>query len=237
MTSRRSPPRRSSGNSAALALLLSLATGAGAAQARSDAAPSDGGTTPGGPLRETRGGVSIDWQTGTLSAAGGAAADLRMPSVDLARPGAERRARAAALAKLRIALATLPLGGGRTLSAAGIDRALDRVRTVDTQYQSNGGAVTRLEIRFADWLEVTEPATGTLTAPVMRLGAAPPATVGGREIVLGAATFRLGAAPPGANAVAAKTDGAGRLVLDGDGDLAARLAGGVARIYVAKVQR
>ena len=33
-------------------------------------------------------GVTVDWQAGTLAAAGGAAADLRMPSVDLARPGA-----------------------------------------------------------------------------------------------------------------------------------------------------
>src|ERR1022692_3918904 len=67
MTSRRSLPRRSSGNSAALAvlLLLSLAVGARAAPSRGDD----------GPLQETRGGVTIDWQAGTLAATGGGLTD------------------------------------------------------------------------------------------------------------------------------------------------------------------
>jgi len=236
MTSRRSPPRRSSGNSAAFAVLLSLAVGARAAAAHGKDAHR-GDTAPAGDLEESRGGVSIDWQTGTLDAAGGAAADLRMPSVDLARPGAERRAHAAALAKLRAALQTLPLGGGRTLGASEIDRALGRARTVDIQYQSNGGAVTRLEVRFADWIEQKEPPTVTLTAPAMRLAAAPAAVVAGREIRVGAATFRLGPAPAGSNAVSARVDRAGRLAVEADADLASKLAGGVALIYVQKVQK
>jgi len=233
MTSRRSPPRRSSGNSAVLAAWLSLAIGAGAALARGDDSVAD----VGGALHESRGGVAIDWQAGTLGATAGAAADLRMPSVDLARPGAERRAHAAALAKLRSALAALPLGGGRTLDAAGIDRALGRARVVDTQYQSNGGAVVRLEVRFADWIGRSEPAAVTLTASAMPLAAAPVARVGGREISLGAATFHLGAAPPGSHAVAARTDHAGRLVIEGGGQLAAKLADAVALIYLQKVQK
>jgi hypothetical protein len=231
MTSRRSPPRRSSGNSAVLAAWLSLALGAGAALARGDEA------ADGGALRENRGGVAIDWQAGTLAATAGAAADLRMPSVDLARPGAERRAHAAALAKLKGALAALPLGGGRTLDTAAIDRALGRARAVDTQYQSNGGAVVRLEVRFADWIEQSAPAAVTLSAAAMPLGAAPAARVGGREISLGAATFRLGAAPPGSHVVAARADRAGRLVIDGGAELAAKLAGAAALIYVQKVQK
>jgi hypothetical protein len=214
-------------------VLLALAAGARAAPSRGDGARADDAAS----LEETRGGVAIDWQAGTLAATGGAAADLRMPSVDLARPGAERRAHDAALGKLRIALASLPLGGGRTLGGAAIDRALGRARTIDTQYQSNGGAVTRLEVRFVDWLEPKEPPVVTLTAPAMRLGAAPAATVGGREIVVGAATFHLGTSPAGTSAVAAKVDRAGRLIVAGDGDLAARLAGGVALIYVQKVQK
>jgi hypothetical protein len=216
-------------------VLLSLAVGAGAADVRGDEAHHRDGGAAGDPLRESRGGVSIDWQSGTLSAAGGAAADLRMPSVDLARPGAERRARGAALAKLQTALGTLPLGGGRNLAASDLDRALGRARTIDTQYQSNGGVVTRLEVRFVDWLPESQPPTVTLTAPGMRLAAAPSASVGGREIVVGAATFRLGAAPPGTNAPAARPDRAGRLVLDGDAGLAAKLARGMAVIYVDKV--
>jgi hypothetical protein len=231
-------------------VLLSLAVGARAVQARgNDKARGGGGdkarggdahrgdAAPPGALQESRGGVSIDWQIGTLGAAGGAAADLRMPSVDLARPGAERRAHAAALAKLRAALATLPLGGGRTLGAPEIERVVGRARTVDTQYQSNGGAVTRLEVRFADWIEQKEPPTVTLTAPAMRLVAAPVATVAGREIRVGAATFRLGPAPAGSNAVAARVDRAGRLVVDAGGDLATKLAGGIALIYLQKVQK
>jgi hypothetical protein len=217
-------------------VLLSLAVGARAAQARGGDAHR-GEAAPPGALQESRAGVSIDWQTGTLGAAGGAAADLRMPSVELARPGAERRAHAAALAKLRAVLVTLPLGGGRTLEAPEIERVLGRARTVDTQYQSNGGAVTRLEARFVDWIEQKEPPTVTLTAPAMHLAAAPAATVAGREIRLGAATFRLGPAPAGSNAVAARVDRAGRLVVDAGGDLATKLAGGVALIYVQKVQK
>lgn len=208
-------------------MLLSLAFGARAAQSRGE----------GGPLQETRGGVTIDWQAGTLGATGGAAADLRMPSVELARPGAERRAHDAALGKLRAALATLPLGGSRNLGAAGVDRALGRARTVDTQYQSNGGAVIRLEIRFADWLDDKEPQTVILSAPAMHLGAAPPATVDGREIAIGAATFRLGAPPPGSNAVAAHVDRAGRLVIEHGAVPAAKLAASLAVIYVQKVQK
>jgi hypothetical protein len=237
MTSRRSPPRRLSGNSATLALLLSLALAARAAEARSDDAR--GGERD--PLQESHAGVEIDWRSGTLTACGGAAADLRMPSVDLARPGAERRARAAALGKLRAALATLPLGGGRTLDGPAIDRAAGRARAIDTQYQSNGGAIVRLEVHFADWIADAGPVVVTLAVPAMRLSAAPRATVGGQEIALGAATFRIGAAPSASNAHAAHLDRAGRLVIDAPvaegSDLAAKLGHSLVVIYVQKVPK
>ena len=58
------------------------------------------------------------------------------------------------------------------------------------------------------------------------LGAAPKAVVDGREISVGAATYRLGAAPADAHARAARLDHSGRLVVDGDADLAAKLARG-----------
>ena len=176
-------------------------------------------------LVDIREGVTVDWRAGTLSASGGAAADLRMPTVDLARPGAERRARAAATAKLRTALGALPAGGGHKLDPDRIDRALNRARTVDVQYQSNGGAVIRMEVRFADWLEDADPP------------AAPRALVGGQEISLGAATYRVGSPPADTDARSARVDHAGRLVLEGGGTLAAKLARGVALIYVQKVQR
>jgi hypothetical protein len=191
----------------------------------------------GGELKSTREGVTIDWSAGTLSAGGGAAADLRMPSVDLARPGADRRARAAALAKLRAALETLPLGGGRKLDTARIDRALGRAKVADVQYQSNGGAVVRLELSFGDWLEGASPPSVALSAPAAHLVAAPAARVAGRDVTLGAATYKIGAAPADAHARAAKVDHAGKLTVEGDGELADKLARGVAVIYVGKVLR
>jgi hypothetical protein len=231
MTSRRSPPRRSSGNSllrgALLIAALVLATRA-VSGAEHDA---------GGELKTTREGVTVDWSAGTLSAGGGAAADLRMPSVDLARPGADRRARAAALAKLRAALETLPLGGGRKLDAAHVDRALGRAKVADVQYQSNGGAVVRLELSFADWLDAASPPSVTLSAPAAHLVAAPAARVAGREVTLGAATYKVGAAPADAHAHPAKVDHAGHLTVEGDAELAEKLAHGVAVIYVGKVLR
>ncbi len=222
MTSRRSPPRPSSGSRAALIALLVAAAAAAAA-----------GEREGGDLTSTRDGVTVDWSAGTLAATAGAAADLRMPSVDLARPGAVRRARATALGRLRAALESLPLGGGRKLDAARIDRALGRARTADVQYQSNGGAVIRLEVSFADWLEEASPPKVSLSAPSAHLAAAPAARVGKQEVTFGAAVYKVGPAP--ADARPAKADHAGRLTVDGDSELIGKLAHGVAVIYVGKV--
>ena len=204
----------------------------------SPASPSPASPSPASAdLVDTHEGVTVDWRAGTLSAAGGAAADLRMPSVDLARPGAERRARAAATAKLRTALGALPAGGGHKLDPDRIDRALNRARTVDVQYQSNGGAVIRMEVGFADWLEDPGASTTALAVREAHLVAAPRAVVGGQEISLGAATYRVGSPPADAAARAARVDHSGRLLLDGGADLAAKLARGVAVIYVQKVLR
>ncbi len=186
-----------------------------------------------GDLTTTRDGVTLDWSAGTVAATGGAAADLRMPSVDLARPGAVRRARATALARLRAALEALPLGGGRKLDAARVDRALGRVRTADVQYQSNGGAVVRLEVSFADWLEESAPPKVALSAPAAHLAAAPAARVGKHDVTLGAALYKMEPAP--ADARPAKADHAGRLTIEGDPELVGKLAHGVAVIYVGKV--
>jgi hypothetical protein len=209
------------------------------------------------PLREARAGVEIDWQEGTLRAQGGAAADLRMPSADLARPGAVRRARAVAVAKLKTALAELPLGGDRTLPAAAVERAIARARTAAIEYQSNGGALVSVALRFADWIDAPLPAAGgdagappdagtpspsppplaTLVVSGMRLAAAPLVRVGSREVSLGAAQYRLGLPPAAANALPARVDGSGRVIVEGTEDLAPKLARGVVLIYVQKVLR
>jgi hypothetical protein len=254
MTSRRSPPPRLNGNSAALsALVAALAVLEpallGPSAARAFAAPVAPARAS-GPLRETRAGVDVDWGEGQLTASGGAAADLRLPSADVARPGAVRRATAAARARLQAALAQFPLGGGRTLTSAAIARALGRARAQPPAYQSDGGALVRVSLRFADWIEPPSRARGddstsaaapvaVLTTPAMHLAAAPLLRVAGRDVPLGAALYRVGEAPADAKALRAQVDGAGRLVVDGPlpADTQARLARGVAVIYVQKVLR
>ena len=194
-------------------------------------------------LEETRAGVSVDWGEGTLTARGGAAADLHMPSADLARPGAERRARAAAAAKLREALAGLPLGGGRALSAESVERALGRGQVVDVEYQANGGAVVRLRVRFGDWLPAEPPPGPAITVGEARPAAAPTLRIAGKEVTAGAARYRVGSPPAGTRAVAVKIDHDGRWVVRGDKaqkedkDLGEKLAGASIVIYVQKVLR
>jgi len=230
MTSRRSPPRRSSGSRLAAVALVAAAALTTAGAARADRG--------GGALKETRAGAEIDWEAGTIAATAGAAGDLRMPSVDLSRPGAQRRAQASAVAKLRAALTSLPLGAGGKLTAPEIDRAVGRARPVDIQYQSNGGAVVRVEIRFGDWLEAPNPAVALeLDVPTSHLAAAPTARIGKRDVRVGAAVYRMAEGKGDKKRPDAKVDKDGRLVLAGDADLADKLARGLVMIYVGKLQR
>jgi hypothetical protein len=246
MTSRRSPPRRSSGSrarrGAAAVVLASLALLAVPATSASRAAAAGRGDEAASPaaLVEHRDGVEIDWAAGTLTARGGAAADLHMPSAEIARAGSVRRAEVAARARLGRALAELPLGGDRKLPAAAAERALAHARTTATDYQSNGGALVRVTVRFEDWLEPAPagvaPVAITLAVPAMRLAASPLAKVGDAERPLGAAVYRLGAPPEGAKAVPAKLDRAGRLVIEArHAPSAEKLAASAALIYVGKV--
>jgi hypothetical protein len=196
------------------------------------------------PLQERHGEATVDWSTGTLTAQGGAAADLRMPSADFARPGAERRARAAALARLKTALTSLPLGSDRTLPSDAVTRALERARVASVDYQSNGGVLLRLEVKFTDWI-VPSPATAdqarepgpVLTVPTARLAAAPLLKIDRRELALGAATYRTGSPPAGMATIAARADRTGRLVVSGDPANSQKLAGAAVVIYVEKVTR
>jgi hypothetical protein len=228
MTSRRSPRPPLNGNRRAVALAGLIVAAAAPAPAGADSTP----------LRDTIAGADVSWDKGTLAASAGAAADLRMPSVDLARPGAERRALATGQTKLRAALAALPLGQGHKLTAAEIDRAVGRAKSVDVQYQSNGGAIVRVEVKFGDWLDAPPepPAVLALAVKSTRLGAAPTARVAGRDVRIGAATYVIGDAAP-KNVVDAKIDKEGRLVLAGDAALVDKLARGAVVIYVGKVLR
>jgi hypothetical protein len=206
-----------------------------------------------GALDETRGEATIDWGQGTVTASAGAAADFHLPSADVARPGAVRRARAAALTKLRGALAELPLGADRQLSAAAIERALLRARTIDIDYQSNGGALVKLSVDFSAWIEggprgknpdagpsPAEDSAGAvpvLAVSSMRLAGSPLIKVAGKEVAAGAARYRLGTPPATLGALRAKVERGGKLSIEGDSQLADRLAAAVVLIYVQKVVR
>jgi hypothetical protein len=247
MTSRPSLPRRSSGSRAAPATVLALALGrarfvgvalAAFALSTFSAVSPHAATALPSPLLETRDGVEIDWAAGTVTVGGGAAADLHMPSADVARLGAVRRAEAAARARLGHVLAALPLGAGRTLSGADVARAVARARLTSTEYQSNGGALVRVTARFGDWNDRAAAASpvAVLSVAAMHLGAAPLAS---HDVALGAAVYHLGAAPRDADARAAKVDHEGRLVLERapGAALAEKLAKGTTLIYVGKVLR
>ena len=252
MTSRPSLPRRSSGSRAARAAVLALALGrarligvalaAFALATFSGAALRETHAATTSSLLEAHDGVEVDWAAGTVTVGAGAAADLHMPSADVARAGALRRAEAEARARLERALVALPAGAGRKLDGASLTRALERARVTGTDYQSNGGAFVHVTARFADWLDARDAApVVVLTTAAMHLGAAPLAKLEGepRDVPLGVAVYRLGAAPADAKAVRAKIDHAGRVVLPGghDAKLGDRLAKGTTVIYVGKVLR
>jgi hypothetical protein len=171
-------------------------------------------------------GVDVDWSAGTLTAQGGAAADLRMPSPNAARPGAERRARAAALAKLRAALHEL-------LPAASFDekQAAPQTSVARIEYQSNGGVVLWLELRLAD-VVAAPPATIALRASSMPFALAPAVAADGKTVTLGLATYRPAAQAP-KDAVAVRAEKGGRLALGaGQAKLLDELAGHAVVIYL-----
>jgi hypothetical protein len=96
-------------------------------------------------------GAEVDWSAGTVTASAGSAADMRMPSADAARAGAERRARAAAIETLRTALRALVVRREERLVENEIEVALGHVSTARIEYQSNGGVVLWVQVRFEDF--------------------------------------------------------------------------------------
>jgi hypothetical protein len=209
-------------------LLAALAGLAGAA--RADTAP----------LVRAVGGAEIDWAAGVVKAQAGSAADYRLPSAEIARAGAERRARAAASAELRAALQGVSLGPGRHLSAADIEAAVGRVRTVNIDYQSNGGAVVTMSLRFAEVtgaaVEEAAPPKRVLSVASMPLELAPRVAAGADEGTLAWAVYKVGTAPADAEALTVRRDRDGRLVLPrADRRLIEKLAHQPAVIYVQKI--
>jgi hypothetical protein len=198
------------------------------------------------PLVRSLGGAEVDWGKGLLRARAGAAADPRLPGPDATRADAQRRARERALKILRAALDDLPLGGSRRLNKAAIDGALERVRVLSADYQSNGGVVLELGVAFAD-LEPgkrppkppesgTEDSQLTLSVSSMPLEAMPTVLLG-KEEVSRAAVYRLGEPPKSAGSLRARRDKAGRLVLPaGKSEQETRAAKGLI-IYLRSVAR
>ncbi len=237
MTSRRSRPQPSSGSRAALAA-LALTVCAGVAAHAADGFPR-------ATLVDRHDSVEVDWAAGTVTATGGAAADLRMPSADVARVGALRRAEAVARARLTEALGRLPAGGGQKLDAEAVTRALGRAHVTGTDLQSNGGAFVHVAVRFADWIDAAPPADAApvvvLSVGAMGLAATPVAQVTGQSPArpIGAAIYRLGEPPAGVDALPAKVDKRGHLdfALGRDKAVVDKLAKGTALIYVRTPSR
>jgi hypothetical protein len=196
--------------------------------------------------------TEVDWATGTISARGGAAADIRMPTADIARPGAERRARAVAVAKLRAALATLRPGA--KLSEKELEAVLGRAHPAGVDYQSNGGVLLTMSLAFGDILPPKEPAASksrdagveparkapeqALAVATMPFELAPRVAAGDKEAALSWAIYRTGAPPAGVGAITVKRDQAGRLVLPkAEARALQKLAGTPVVIYLQKAPK
>jgi len=199
------------------------------------------------PLVQESHGVVVDWRHGTVTVRGVAAADWRMPSADIARAGAERRARSEGRTHLVQALRNLPLGGGRRLDEAGIARAVERARTQHVDYQSNGGVTLELVVGFGDWDEPGDGGTAagppTESPPLaLRLGdgslaAEPRLLIGETEVALGPVSYALaGDLAADVRPLPVRADKKGRLVGDAKLEPAA-LAHRRAVIYVQKILR
>jgi hypothetical protein len=172
-------------------------------------------------------GAEVDWSEGTITAQAGAAADLRMPGPNTARPGAERRARAAAEKKLHAAL--------RALGLADDKAALEHATVSRIEYQSNGGVVLWLSVRFSD-LVPTRGGPWSFKIATMPFEIAPTVVAEGKEVRVARATYRKAFDCP-KDAVPVLRDEKGRLVLP----LARKesidsLAGSAVVIYLEKSQ-
>jgi hypothetical protein len=172
--------------------------------------------------------AEVDWSAGTLTAQAGAAADIRMPNPNAARPGAERRARALAEEKLRAALRQL-------LPGKQLDDKVGAAKASRIEYQSNGGVVLWLTLGFAE-LAPGKPAPVALRVASMPFALAPLVVAGGKTAALAYVTYKAAAECP-KDAIATERDSQGRLVLAGSqAKLIDSLAGAAVVIYLEKPQ-
>ena len=178
-------------------------------------------------FRRQLGEVEVDWTAGTLTARAGAAADLRMPNANAARPGAERRARQAAEEKLRAALREL--ARGRQVD----EKVLARATVARAEYQSNGGVVLWLTLAFAD-LALAKPTDISLRVARMPFALAPMVVAGAKASAVGLATYRPATDAP-KSAIRVERDAHGRLVLpSAQAHAFDSLAGAAVVIYLEK---
>jgi hypothetical protein len=174
------------------------------------AKPEAGGQAPAasaatGPT-VTVAGARLDWAKGHLVATGAAAAALRAPGPDVARVGAERAARTRALATLSRAVLAVPVASGGTVQdlvgqdpakARRLTAAVERARTIDTSYASDGSAqvvvALPLEgVRLALWPAPTPTADPQAPTVIVVDAQALKLRVGvGLELGAGAAAARL----------------------------------------------
>jgi hypothetical protein len=189
-------------------------------------------------LISTVGEVEVDHGQGTVTARAGAAADIRMPSPNAARPGAERRAQAAADERLRDALRALMKKEGEALAAPAVDAALAKAVTSRTEYQSNGGVFLWRQVSFADFSggkAGSSPAL-TLSVPAMPARIVPTVKIGDQKVFPAYVVLRRES--PGKEALAAKWDKKTSTLSIAGADPALRdkLAGAVVAIYVGKLE-
>ena len=150
MTSR---AHRGAGLGAALlALILAAAADQGSAQAQKKSAKKAPRKGSAALVRDLGEGAQLDWTRGLLVARGAAAGDLRAPSPNVARLGAERGARDAARTRLRDLAMRTPLAGGGTVgqalkkdaaAASRLDRALEATIDLDVDLGTDGSVVLR----------------------------------------------------------------------------------------------
>jgi hypothetical protein len=179
-------------------------------------------------FKRTVAGSEVDWSAGVITAQTGSAADIRMPGPNAARPGAERRASAAAEAKLLAALRELGLD-----KLAKDKSATDHATVSRVEYQSNGGVVLWLSVHFSD-LVPAKAAPRALKIATMPFEIAPMLVAGGKEARVASATYRPASACP-KDAIPVRRDDKGRLVLPASETIDS-LAGLAVVIYLEQTQ-
>jgi hypothetical protein len=117
------------------------------------------------PVTERVGTVTLDYSAGVVAAPGAGAADLHLPSAQVARFKAERAARAHALAEIERALASLPseklgcklpAGEARKAWIAEVAKRADKLVPSSIEWGSDGSV--ELELRVpAELLATAEP--------------------------------------------------------------------------------